>query len=95
MKIATYPPLCPYVIVKWSLIMISGLGIPFLNLEDVFITGLAASKCHVHLKNSQWFNFTGKKLNLVKKTDILIHGVKSDDLLEKLYAKFHKIYTGS
>lgn len=73
----------------------SGLGIPFLNLEDVFITGLSASKCHVHLKNSQWFNFTGKKLNLVKKTDILIHGVKSDDLLEKLYAKFHKIYTGS
>ena len=72
----------------------SGLKVPFLNVEDVFITGLAASQCHIRLKNSQWFNFMGKKTNLVRKTDILIHGVKSDDRLLQIYERFHKIYTG-
>jgi len=73
----------------------SGLGIPFLNLEDIFITGLAASKCHIELKNSHWFNFVGKKTKLVKKTDILIHGVKTEERVLELYNKFQKIYTGS
>jgi len=73
----------------------SGLGIPFLNLEDIFITGLAASKCHINLKNSAWFHFTGRKTKLVKKTDILIHGVKTEDRLLELFNKFEKIYTGS
>ena len=72
----------------------SGLKVPFLNVEDVFITGLAASQCHIRLKNSQWFYFMGKKnINLVKKNDILIHGVKSDDRLLKIYEKFQKIYS--
>ena len=63
-----------------------------LNLEDVFITGLAAQKCQVQLRNSQWFAYMGKSTKYVKKQDILIHGLKSDEELLKVYNKLREIY---
>ena len=70
----------------------AGLTTSFLNLEDVFITGLAAQKCQVQLRNSQWFAYMGKSTKYVKKQDILIHGLKSDDELLKVYNKLREIY---
>ncbi len=67
----------------------SGLDTPFVNLEDVFITGLAASKCAVKLKNSQWFNFVGKRPKLVKRQDILVHGVRDVAQMKMIYKRLH------
>ena len=52
-----------------------GLQTPFVNLEDIFITGLAAEKCKdegVVLRNSPRFHYMGRHLCLVKKYDILV-----------------------
>ena len=67
----------------------AGLETSFLNLEDIFITGLAASACHVKLFNSQWFNFLGKSVKSVKKTDILIHNVKNSEDMALIYKRLH------
>ncbi len=39
-----------------------GLETPFVNLEDIFITGLAAKKCHLTLRSSPKFHFMGKHI---------------------------------
>ena len=70
----------------------AGLRTPFLNLEDVFITGLAASQCEVHLKNSQWFNFLGKEVGQVKKQDILVHGLKTQEQIMQVHQRVQKMY---
>lgn len=67
----------------------AGLETSFLNLEDIFITGLAASACHVKLFNSQWFNFLGKSVKSVRKTDILIHNVKNSEDMALIYKRLH------
>ena len=69
-----------------------GLRTRFLNLEDVFITGLAARKCDVTLKNSQWFRFMGKKSKSVTKQDILIHDVKTEEKFMELHNRVIKMY---
>ena len=67
-----------------------GLDTPYLNLEDVFITGLSASKCkQVTLKNSPWFNYTGKKLSMIRGQDVLIHNVRNESDLYRIYQKLH------
>jgi beta-1,3-galactosyltransferase 1 len=67
----------------------NGLQTPYINLEDIFITGLAASKCQVKLKNSQWFHYVGKQTNLVRHQDILIHGLKEEGRMKQLFDKLH------
>ena len=61
----------------------------YINLEDIFITGLSASKCNVTLKNSPWFNFTGKKMSRIRGQDVLIHNVRNDTDLYRIYEKLH------
>lgn len=70
----------------------NGLQTPFLNVEDVFITGLAATKCHVTLKNSQWFNFMGKAAKMVKKQDILVHNVKTEEQMMEIHTRVSLMY---
>ena len=53
-----------------------GLETPFVNLEDIFITGLAATQCHLKLRSSPKFHFLGKHICHVKPQDILVHNVK-------------------
>lgn len=70
-----------------------GLQIPFINLEDVFITGLAADKCKdegVVLRNSPRFHFMGRHLCLVKKYDILVHRLKKKQDMINVYDRLHK-----
>ena len=59
-----------------------GLETPFVNLEDIFITGLAREKCKdegVVLRNSPRFHYMGRHLCLVKKYDILVNGIYPDN----------------
>ena len=70
----------------------NGLQTPFLNVEDVFITGLAATKCHVTLKNSQWFSFMGKAAKMVKKQDILVHNVKTEEQMMEIHTRVSLMY---
>ena len=70
-----------------------GLQIPFINLEDVFITGLAAEKCKpegVVLRNSPRFHFMGRHLCLVKKYDVLVHHLKKKQDMVNVYDLLHK-----
>jgi beta-1,3-galactosyltransferase 1 len=39
-----------------------GLEIPFVNLEDIFITGLAVKSCQLTLRSSPKFHFLGKHI---------------------------------
>ena len=66
-----------------------GLQTPYINLEDVFITGLAASKCNVTLKNSPWFNYTGKKFSRIRGQDVLVHNVRNETVMYRIYDKLH------
>ena len=66
-----------------------GLDTSYINLEDIFITGLSASKCNATLKNSPWFNFTGKKMSRIRAQDVLIHNVRNDSDLHLIYKKLH------
>ena len=66
-----------------------GLETPYINLEDVFITGLAASKCKVTLKNSPWFNYTGKKISRIRGQDVLVHNVRNETFMYRIYDKLH------
>ena len=68
----------------------AGLDTSFLNLEDIFITGLAASACHLKLINSQWFNFIGKNSRRVKNHDILVHNVRNSSDMAFIYKKLHQ-----
>ena len=70
----------------------AGLKTSFLNLEDVFITGLAAAQCQIILRNSQWFAYMGKRTKFVKKQDILIHGLKKDTELMEVYKRLQILY---
>ena len=70
-----------------------GLQIPFINLEDIFITGLAADKCKgegIILRNSPRFHYMGRHLCLVKKYDILIHRLKKTQEMKNMYDLLHK-----
>merc|ERR1712029_557652 len=67
----------------------AGLDTSFLNLEDVFITGLAASACHIKLINSRWFNFIGKNSRRVKNHDILVHNVRNSSEMAFIFKKLH------
>ena len=70
-----------------------GLDIPFVNLEDIFITGLAAEKCKdegVALRNSPRFHYMGRHLCLVKKYDILVHRLKKSQEMINVYDRLHK-----
>jgi len=58
-----------------------GLVTPFINLEDVFITGLAASQCNVKYKSSPRFHFLGHSPCGIRERDILIHNLKSYSLM--------------
>ena len=82
---------CGYIIsrTKIDCIFKSGLQTSYLNLEDIFITGLSASKCNATLKNSPWFNFTGKKMSRIRAQDVLIHNVRNDTELHLIYKKLH------
>ena len=69
-----------------------GLEIPFVNLEDIFITGLAAQRCKdsgIVLRNSPRFHYMGRHLCLVKKYDILIHKVKETQDMKNVYELLH------
>lgn len=55
----------------------NGLRTPFLNLEDIFITGLAAGKCNIRYKSSPRFHFLGHGPCGIRDRDILIHNLKS------------------
>ena len=68
----------------------AGLDTSFLNLEDVFITGLAASACHIKLINSRWFNFIGKNSRRVKNHDILVHNVRNSSEMAFIFKKLHQ-----
>ena len=68
-----------------------GLDTNYINLEDIFITGLSASKCNVTLKNSPWFNYTGKKMSRIRGQDVLIHNVRNNTDFYKIYEKLHYI----
>ena len=69
-----------------------GLKTKFLNLEDVFITGLVASQCQgLKLVNSPRFLYMGSHICRVKsKFDLLIHDVKDEFKMTHI----HKIITG-
>ena len=70
-----------------------GLNIPFVNLEDIFITGLAAEKCKgegVVLRNSPRFHYMGRHLCLVKKYDILVHRLKKSQEMINVHDRLHK-----
>ena len=70
-----------------------GLQIPFINLEDIFITGLAAEKCKdegILLRNSPRFHYMGRHLCLVKKYDILVHRLKETQQMRNVYDLLHK-----
>jgi len=70
-----------------------GLDIPFVNLEDIFITGLAADKCKdqgIVLRNSPRFHYMGRHLCLVKKYDILVHRLKKTQEMINVYDLLHK-----
>ena len=73
----------------------AGLDTSFLNLEDVFITGLAASACHIKLINSRWFNFIGKSSRKVKNHDILVHNVRNSSDMAFIYKKLHQFVDNS
>lgn len=85
---------CGYIITKAKIdcIFKSGLQTPYLNLEDIFITGLAASKCDVHLRNSLWFSRWPRNPKQIDRKDLLIHNLKSDDIFLKTHESFQKIY---
>jgi beta-1,3-galactosyltransferase 1 len=53
-----------------------GLEVPFVNLEDIFITGLAAKQCKLRLKSSPKFHFLGKHICFLRPQDILVHTIK-------------------
>ena len=70
-----------------------GLETPFVNLEDIFITGLAREKCKdegVVLRNSPRFHYMGRHLCLVKKYDILVHRLKKSQEMINVYDLLHK-----
>ena len=69
-----------------------GLETPFVNLEDIFITGLVAQKCQdkgVVLRNSPRFHYMGTHLCLIKKYDILVHRVKEVQDMKNVYDLLH------
>ena len=68
-----------------------GLDIPFVNLEDIYITGLAGRACGVTHKHSQKFHFMGRHMCIVKHSDILVHQVKSSEKMMKI----HQILNGT
>jgi len=68
-----------------------GLVTPFLNLEDIFITGLAASKCHVNYKSSPRFHFLGHGPCGIRERDILIHNLKSYSTMISYHQVIKKI----
>ena len=70
-----------------------GLQIPFVNLEDIFITGLASERCKdegIILRNSPRFHYMGRHLCLVKKYDILVHRLKKTQEMKNMYDLLHK-----
>lgn len=71
-------------------IYMNGLETPFVNLEDVFITGLAASSCNLRLHSSPKFHFLGKHVCHTRPQDILVHGIKEPKKLELFYDVIHK-----
>ena len=76
---------CGYIIARTKIdcIFKSGLQTSYLNLEDIFITGLAASKCDVNLRNSNWFGCWAKEK--IHRRDLLIHDLKSDEVFSKTH----------
>lgn len=62
-----------------------GLEVPFVNLEDIFITGLAAKKCRLKLRSSPKFHYLGQSLCHVRPQDILVHNVKEPQKMRDFF----------
>ena len=62
-----------------------GLDVPFVNLEDIFITGLAAKRCRLKLRSSPKFHFLGKHICHLRPQDILVHNIKDPQKMRDFF----------
>ena len=65
--------------------------VPFLKLEDVYVTGLLAKSCEVTLKHSEYFLYMGMddySLWNISQNIILVHRV----VMEKMHDLFHEYW---